>query len=273
MLKLFHHSPSSDHAPYMMSDPFALFESASHHSASSAQDRFLAAFRWVEDARRYQHSSILTAYSTALICLDRSVTVTPTVQSWQKFLTEVPGSLASDAASSAIEAGNLETAVELLEQGRMILWSKMRGFRHSLDKLRDVNGDLANEFDCVSRELEQHAISSDVDSEKPGFYDRQTRRHRLLSEKWDAVVEQIRQIDGFTNFLQAIPFANLQPAAAEGPVIIVNISEYRSDAIILLKSHPPVHVHLPDASPHALRELSESLSSSLALKSTAHQSL
>jgi CHAT domain-containing protein len=181
----------------------------------------------------------------------------------------MPRSLASDAASSAIEAGDLETAVELLEQGRTILWSKIRGYRHSLDNLRDVNGDLANQFDRVSRELEHHAISSDVDSAQPGLYDRQTRKHRLLSEKWDAVVGQIRQLDGFTNFLQAIPFTNLQPAATEGPVIIVNISRYRSDAIILLKSHPPVLVCLPDASPDALRELSETLSSSLILESNS----
>jgi hypothetical protein len=178
-------------------------------------------------------------------------------------------SLASDAASSAIEAGNLETAVELLEQGRTILWSRMRGYRHSLDKLRDVNRDLANEFDRVSREVEHHAISSDVDSAQPGFYDRQTRTHRLLSEKWDSVVGQIRQLDGFTNFLQAIPFTNLQPAATEGPVIIVNISQYRSDAIILLESHPPVLVCLPDASPASLRMISESLSSFLARESNS----
>ena len=268
-LRLFHHSPSSDRPPHIISDSFALFESASHHSASRAQDRFFAALLWVQDARRYKHSSILNAYSTALTCLDRSVTVTPTVQSWQKSLAKVPRSLASDAASSAIEADHLETAVELLEQGRTMLWSKMRGYRHSLDKLRDVNGNLANEFDRVSRELEHRAISSDVDSVLPDFYDRQARTHRILSEKWDVLVGQIRQLDGFTNFLQAIPFTNLRLAATEGPVIIVNVSQFRSDAIILLMSHPPVLLCLPDASPDALRKLSETLSLSLGLGSNS----
>jgi hypothetical protein len=141
----------------------------------------------------------------------------------------------------------------------------MRGLRHSLDKLRDVNGDLANEFDRVSRELEHHAISSEADSTVPGFYDQQTRTHRLLSEKWDTAVGRISEIDGFTHFLQAIPFTALQPAAMEGPVIIVNISEYRSDAIILIKSHPLILVCLPSASPDALQQLAQDLSSALTL--------
>jgi CHAT domain-containing protein len=265
MLKLFHHSPSSDQALPMMPDPFALFESAAHHSTSSADARLRAALRWVEAARRLQHSSVLRAYSTALACLDRRVTVTPTIQSWQKYLAKVSTSLASDAASSAIEAGDVETAVELLERGRAILWSKMQGFRHPLDKLREIDRALADEFNLVSRELERHALSFDIEPLPPGFYDRQTTNHRILSERWDQVVQQIRQIEGFAHFLQAVPFTALQVAAAEGPVIVVNISSYRSDAIILQRSDPPVLVPLPHASPQALQELSNDLSSALAL--------
>jgi hypothetical protein len=92
MLMLFHHSPSSDCALHTISDAFALFESVSHYTASYAQDRFVAACHWVGDARCYQHSSILNAYSTALACLDCCITVTPTVQSWQKILTVYPHS-------------------------------------------------------------------------------------------------------------------------------------------------------------------------------------
>jgi hypothetical protein len=160
-------------------------------------------------------------------------------------------SIASDAASSAIEAGDLETAVELLEQGRAILWSKMQGYRHPLGKLRDINQSLADDFERVSRELERHALSSDLESppSHPEFYDAQLQRHRILSEEWDTTLGEIRKIDGFADFLQAVPFATLQLATAEGPVIIVNISRYRSDAIILHNSGPPVLVPLPAATP------------------------
>jgi len=134
----------------------------------------------------------------------------------------------------------------------------MQGFRHPLNKLREIDGDLGDEFDRVSRELEGHAMSFDIEPLPPGFYDRQTQKHRILSERRDE-----GRIEGFADFLQAVPFKVIQSAAAEGPVIIVNISSYRSDAIILRSSGPPVLVCLSDASPEALRELSEDLSSAL----------
>jgi CHAT domain-containing protein len=141
----------------------------------------------------------------------------------------------------------------------------MQGYRYPHNQLREMDAHLADEFDRVSRDLEHHAMASKIESPPPGFYDRQTEKHRILSKNWDEVVEQIRQIDGFNNFLQAVPFSSLQVAASDGPVIIVNISQYRSDAIILQTSRPPVHVCLPGASPDALHELSQDLSSALTL--------
>jgi hypothetical protein len=211
----------------------------------------------------------------SLTRLDRWVTVMPTVGSRQKFLADtgiVPRSLASDAASSAIELGQLEEAVELLEQGRAILWSQLRGYRHPLEELRDIDGELAHHFEYVSGELERLAMFSDAESmaiplgsvPNPSVsYDRKMRRHRILSEERDTVVERIRQIDGFANFLQPIPFTTLQSAAADGPVILVNISEYRSDAIILRNAHRPESVCLPGASPDTLHRLFTQLYSAL----------
>jgi hypothetical protein len=167
----------------MMSGVFHLFESAANHPASIAHDQFTAALRWVEEARRFQHPSIVRAYSTSLTRLDQRISMSPTIQSWQKSLSAVQMSLASDAAASAIEAGHLYTAVELLEQGGAILWSKMQGFRHPLDKLRDVNRDLADEFDRTSRGLEHHAMSLDIESPPPGYYDERSKTHHTPSER------------------------------------------------------------------------------------------
>jgi hypothetical protein len=137
--------------------------------------------------------------------------------------------------------GELKTAVELLERGRAILWSQLRGYRHPLEELRDVDEKLAHDFEYVSGELERLAMSSDAEAKAVSLgsdldpsvsYEKKMQRHRLLSEEWDTVVQRIRQIDGFANFLQPIPFTTLQSAAADGPVIVVNISQYRSDAII-----------------------------------------
>jgi hypothetical protein len=79
----------------------------------------------------------------------------------------------------------------------------MQGYRHPHHQLRDMDADLADEFDRVSRDLKRHAMTYQIEPPPPGFYDRQTETHRILSKSWDEVVQRIKQIDGFTDFLQA----------------------------------------------------------------------
>ena len=66
-------------------------------------------------------------------------------------------------------------------------------------------------------------------------------------------------IDGFHNFLQAVPFTTLQIAAVEGPVILINISNYRSNAIIIHIDKPPTLVTLPNVRPEHLTSLGQQL--------------
>ena len=54
------------------------------------------------------------------------------------------------------------------------------------------------------------------------------------------IIKQIRQLDGFEHFLQAVPFGVLQDAAKKGPVIVVNVARQRSDAIIVRQHDAPI---------------------------------
>jgi len=77
----------------------------------------------------------------------------------------------------------------------------------------------------------------------------QMKRNRRLSEDLEETLGKVRGIGGFGNFLQAIPFTTLQTAAAEGPVILINISNFRCDALILHTGvdDTPIIVSLPKA--------------------------
>jgi CHAT domain-containing protein len=87
----------------------------------------------------------------------------------------------------------------------------------------------------------------------------QMHRHRILSTEREEIIEQIRKIDGFGNFLKIVPFSTLQRAAAAGPVILINISNYRSDALIIQIDKPPTLVTLPNVTPKQLILLREQL--------------
>ena len=257
-----------DESLHMMTKAFELFEHAADYSPASAKDRFDAAVRWAGNAHRREHPSAADAYTKSLTLLGRRLILAPTIESQQNLLATVLKALALDAASSSINRGEFRSAVELLEQGRAVLWSKLRGYRHPLDKLRTIDKGLFDQFETLSGQLECLAMSVESRSsasESPGpFFEAKMQQHRILSEKWDDVVDKIRQVPDFTDFLRAVPFATLQKAAAEGPIIIINISQYRSDAIIPQDVGDPVIVPLPKSLPAILAELSSKFATACA---------
>jgi tetratricopeptide (TPR) repeat protein len=269
--------PKSDESVHIMSKAFDLFEHAANHTFASAKTRFNAAVQWARQAHCRKHQSTVCAYAKSLALLDRCLILAPDVESQQKFLATVPKALALDAASSAIDRGEFGSAIELLEQGRALLWSRLRGYRHPLDKLRTTDTELVDQFEMLSSQLEHLAMSFESsltalagsNEERPVVsFEVKMQQHRILSGKWDDVVGKIRQIDGFSDFLQAVPFATLQTAAAEGTVIIVNVSKYRSDAVILRDTDDPVLVPLPATLPELLDQLSSELVEARASAST-----
>lgn len=58
-------------------------------------------------------------------------------------------------------------------------------------------------------------------------------RYMALARQWDELVAQVRQLDGFADFLRPPRLATLLEAAAGGPVVIVNISTVGCAALIV----------------------------------------
>lgn len=54
-----------------------------------------------------------------------------------------------------------------------------------------------------------------------------------LAREWDTLVEQVRRLDGFVDFLRPPRLETLLPAASDGQIAIVNLSQLRCDALII----------------------------------------
>ena len=106
-----------------MTKAFELFEHAADHSPAGAKARFEVALRWARSAHRLEHPSAVHAYTKSLTLLGHRLILAPTIKSQQRFFATVPKALAVDAASSSINRGEYRSAIELLEQGRALLWS------------------------------------------------------------------------------------------------------------------------------------------------------
>ncbi|KAJ7743149.1 CHAT domain-containing protein [Mycena metata] len=216
---------------------------------------------WAAAARTHGRHVPLQVYSRALALLEQTVVAFTTIDMQHGSLAArgAPRTIALDAAAVAIEEGKLEAAVELLEQGRAMLWARMRGYRSSLDELHDVDATLAEEFKKVTEQLEALAMSVEnaLDDNKARAldFDRKMKAQRMLQERWDELVHDIRQLDGFEHFLRPVPFKTLRAAADGGPVIMINVSEYRCDALILQQEGSPSVVSLPNLTLDGLREL------------------
>ena len=72
------------------------------------------------------------------------------------------------------------------------------------------------------------------------------QNHLRLAKQWEDTVDRVRRIPEFENFLRRIPFSQLrQVASEEGPVVVINLSQYRCDALIVAHDGPVQLVRLP----------------------------
>ncbi|KAF4961384.1 hypothetical protein FSARC_10200 [Fusarium sarcochroum] len=142
--------------------------------------------------------------------------------------------IASDAAAIALMHGEEVThAVELLETGRNIIASSLQDLRIDLFTLQEKHPDLASRF----THLRQHKAS--VGKENSAKYDTsmvysiEADRQREAEEQLRLLLKDIRVQSGFEDFLLAPSTADLQAAAEDGPIAIINISQFRCDALII----------------------------------------
>ncbi|MFE2579222.1 CHAT domain-containing protein [Streptomyces sp. NPDC059378] len=84
-------------------------------------------------------------------------------------------------------------------------------------------------------------------------------RRMALAREWDDLVEQVRGLTGFEDFLRPPNLESLLPAAEKGPVVIVNVSRWRCDALVVRRegvtSIPLEQLTLDEATDRANRYL------------------
>lgn len=54
-----------------------------------------------------------------------------------------------------------------------------------------------------------------------------------LAREWDTLVEEVRGLEGFEDFLKPPPLEKLLPASDCGPVAVINVSQWRCDALLV----------------------------------------
>jgi tetratricopeptide (TPR) repeat protein len=205
--------------------------------AAAASTRAMAARSWGEAAAALADwPDALRAYSLAIEQLN--------LAAWHGLdradrlhnLRQVRG-LPAAAAAAALNSGQAEEAVVLLEQARGILLAQALQSRADRDAVSEADPQLAASMDEVRRQLDAGADTAVADS--AGWAASQSaqlkvQRQLELSTKWDELVAAARLLPGLEDFLSRPSYDDLRRAGDDGPVVIINISEYRCDGLILI---------------------------------------
>ncbi|MEV5601511.1 CHAT domain-containing protein [Streptomyces sp. NPDC052299] len=140
--------------------------------------------------------------------------------------------LASDAAALALEAGAPERALALLEQGRGVLLGQGLENRADVSLLHALDPARAAEFERVRDALSAPPGLAPSPDGPPGANEGAEARH-ALARRWDRLLAEVRELPGLADFLRPPSVPELLSAAEGGPVVVVNVSTYRCDALVV----------------------------------------
>lgn len=142
--------------------------------------------------------------------------------------------LATTAAACALELGDPGGAVEILEQGRGVLYAQALSRWAGVDEVRGTAPELAERLGAV-HDLLEASTRAEQDSASD--------RHRAALHR-EAVIEEIRGTPGLKGFLRPPPIGDLCARLGGRTVVIVNVAAHRCDALLLTGAGTQ-HVPLP----------------------------
>ncbi|KAK7949325.1 uncharacterized protein PG986_010211 [Apiospora aurea] len=175
----------------------------------------------------------------------RAVQLVPTLTSKslgnadrQQLLGQLTG-LASDAAATALyEDKGPFAAIELLEQGRGVLAASLNEMRADALDLRKAHPQRSERFEQL-RDL----LSQPVDAAEGPFMGKKTSlssqaptdQRYNAGKELETLLREIRGLPGFENFLGPPTESEMMVAARHGPIVVINVSEFRCDALLVTK--------------------------------------
>lgn len=146
---------------------------------------------------------------------------------------------ANEAATAFLEAGKSPSdALQVLETGRGVVASLLLDMRTELSELRQKHPELAQKFETIRDELNTEPTTDKVWILAPTSEQGQPERSQLnrqlqLHEEFEQLVLRIRDQDGFSRFLLPPTADEIMAAAHLGPIVVINNSGRRCDAIII----------------------------------------
>jgi tetratricopeptide (TPR) repeat protein len=197
--------------------------------------RFRSAKAWADLAHTQGDLSLaMEGYSRAISLLPQLSWLGMSIEARQYNLLTEATNMTQNAVACAIKSCNYERAVEFLDHGRSVFWSQAADLRPDLAFLDSVDAGLGAEIRRASEALHAGTFEDPLRGKTTDINLNETaEKHRRLVAAWELLVDRVRQIESMEHFLRATPYSELQQAAVGGPVIVINVSSYGCDALVI----------------------------------------
>ena len=226
----------------------------SANTSGSPSIRLTAARLWAQLSTIRNDPATMEAHATVIELISQIAGMNRTIEQRQTDLVDI-SSLTTAAASAAFAHYEVEKALEWLEQGRCLVWSQLNQLRTPVDDLRAHDPHLAQRFLDISSALESSGsrrglgtLSIHAPMSKKITLQDEAHVHVKLAGKWDKLLQEIRNIPQFRNFLRP-PRASelLRRIPPDGPIILINVDKSRCDALALISGcNEPIHIPLTE---------------------------
>lgn len=149
----------------------------------------------------------------------------------QQYALEQTSGLAADACAIALQLGDVGSALQQVEYGRGILLGNLVDSRSDLSELRRHHPALAGEYETARF----HAFRN-IEEQNDAIRELMWKERKEAARRLRDCEARIRKEKDFENFLKPLALADLVNCGQEGPVVVVNVTDIGSDAIIISPS-------------------------------------
>ncbi|KAI0423416.1 CHAT domain-containing protein [Xylaria sp. FL1042] len=189
-----------------------------HHVPSATSIRITAGRQFLSLPRVVQDINQAYVVAKATVDLIPLSTSRSLHHADKQYLLSQAAGIASDAAAIALQSNKGPAhAAELLETGRGVLAGALQDLRTDQSMLKQQYPELARSFTELRQQLDAPAGD----------------QRRRADEQLNHLLGDIRARPGFDRFLLTALGAEMQEAVHQGPIVILNVSKYRCDAILV----------------------------------------
>jgi len=219
------------------------FAAAAELPFAAPRTRVSAARSWGEMAVAVRSQDAIRAYQTAVELLPHVAPRQLNLSDQEFGLASFTG-LAADAAAVALDNGDVPEALRLVEAARGVL------IGHSIERQSDLTlvhehaPHLAEEFRELITQLDTPVTAAPFLAMSPAShgtgqvrttYAAEVAQRADITHRWNRLLQDIRHLSGLEGFLRPPTASDLIRDAGDGPVVVLNASRHRSDALVVMR--------------------------------------